>query len=162
VLGNLEPLAFPPIEMDYSGMPEGMPHVLDAKAKWDEKSPEYKGTKAVLADLSDEMRARLQQAALAAYRALRVRDYGRIDLRLTEAGDVYVIEVNASYEADWSLAARRAGGLDSCAGACFRNQVSAGSKVQQREATSRHSLLFRDSLEPRSVLVGLCGNLIRA
>jgi D-alanine-D-alanine ligase len=25
-----------------------------------------------------------------------VRDYGRIDLRLTEAGEVYVIEVNAS------------------------------------------------------------------
>ncbi len=42
------------------------------------------------------MRARLQKVALAAYRALRVRDYGRIDLRLTEAGEVYVIEVNAS------------------------------------------------------------------
>jgi D-alanine-D-alanine ligase len=34
--------------------------------------------------------------ALDAYRALRVRDYGRIDLRLTESGEVYVIEVNAS------------------------------------------------------------------
>jgi D-alanine-D-alanine ligase len=38
----------------------------------------------------------LQKVALDAYRALRVRDYGRIDLRLTEAGEVYVIEVNAS------------------------------------------------------------------
>ena len=34
--------------------------------------------------------------ALDAYRALRVRDYGRIDLRLTETGEIYVIEVNAS------------------------------------------------------------------
>ena len=34
--------------------------------------------------------------AVNAYRALRVRDYGRIDLRLTESGEVYVIEVNAS------------------------------------------------------------------
>jgi D-alanine-D-alanine ligase len=96
VLGNAEPQAFPPIEMDFSGMPEGAPRVLDAKAKWDEASPEYQGTRAVLADVPDEVRARLQKTALDAYRALRVRDYGRIDLRLTETGEAYVIEVNAS------------------------------------------------------------------
>jgi D-alanine-D-alanine ligase len=96
VLGNTTPEAFPPIEMDFSGLPAGAPRVLDAKAKWDEKSPEYKGTRPVLAELPDELRARLQKVAVDAYRALRVRDYGRIDMRLTEAGDVYVIEVNAS------------------------------------------------------------------
>ncbi len=96
VLGNHEPQAFPPIEMDFSGLPPGAPHVLDSKAKWDEKSAQYQGTRAVLPELSTEIQARLQQVAVAAYRALRVRDYGRIDLRLTGAGDVYVIEVNAS------------------------------------------------------------------
>jgi D-alanine-D-alanine ligase len=96
VLGNQEPQAFPAIEMDFSGMPEGMAHVLDSKAKWDEKSAEYKGTKAVLADIPDEVHARLQKVAVDAYRALRVRDYGRIDMRLTPTGEVYVIEVNAS------------------------------------------------------------------
>jgi D-alanine-D-alanine ligase len=96
VLGNQEPVAFPPVEMDFSGMPAGVPHILDARAKWDEGSPEYNGSRAVVAKLTDELRARLQQIAVAAYRALRVRDYGRIDLRLTEAGDIYVIEVNAS------------------------------------------------------------------
>jgi D-alanine-D-alanine ligase len=96
VLGNVAPQAFPPIEMDFSGLPDGLPHVLDAKAKWDEKSPQYKGTRAVVAELPDELRARLQKTALDAYRALRVRDYGRIDMRLTEAGEIYVIEVNAS------------------------------------------------------------------
>lgn len=97
VLGNQSPTAFPPIEMDFSGMPDGTPRILDAKAKWDTKSAEYQGTQAVLADnLPDELRARLQKVALDAYRALRVRDYGRIDLRLTETGEIYVIEVNAS------------------------------------------------------------------
>jgi D-alanine-D-alanine ligase len=38
----------------------------------------------------------LQKVAIDAYRALRVRDYGRIDMRLTPTGEVYVIEVNAS------------------------------------------------------------------
>ena len=75
---------------------EGAPRVLDSKAKWDEKSKEYKGTRSVLAQLPDELRARLQKVSVDAYRALRVKDYGRVDLRLTETGDIYVIEVNAS------------------------------------------------------------------
>jgi D-alanine-D-alanine ligase len=65
-------------------------------AKWDERSKEFKGTKSVLANLPDELRARLQKVAVDAYRALRVRDYGRVDLRLTDTGDIYVLEVNAS------------------------------------------------------------------
>lgn len=96
VLGNQDPQAFPPIEIDYSGLPAGKPRVLDAKAKWAEDSVEYKGTKSILAEIPDELRARLHRVALEAYRALRVRDYGRIDLRLTEDGEIFVIEVNAS------------------------------------------------------------------
>ena len=95
VLGNREPLAFPPVEMDFSGMPAGSPHVLGYEAKWDEKSPEYKGTQAVLPELPDDLKARLQKAALDACRALLVRDYGRVDLRLTDTGEIYVIDINA-------------------------------------------------------------------
>ena len=47
--------------MDFSGFPEGVPKVLDTKAKWDERSSEYKGTKSVLADLPDELRARCRR-----------------------------------------------------------------------------------------------------
>ena len=113
VLGNREPVAFPPIEMDFSGMPEGMPHIVGSKAKWKKNSAEYKGTKSVLADLPDELRAKLQKAAIDAYRALRVRDYGRVDLRLTESGEIYVIEVNASCyleeNSEFAVAAQAAG-----------------------------------------------------
>src|SRR4029079_5740894 len=96
ILGNRDPLAFPPIEMDFSGLPEGAPRVLDSKAKWSKESAEYKGTKSVLPDVDDELRARLQKVSLDAYRALRVRDYGRVDLRLNDAGEIFVIEVHAS------------------------------------------------------------------
>jgi D-alanine-D-alanine ligase len=113
VLGNVDPQAFPPVEMDFSGLPDGAAHVLDAKAKWDEHSAEYKGTRAVLPELPDEIRARLQRVALDAYRALRVRDYGRIDLRLTTTGEIFVIEVNASCylerSAEFAFAAEAAG-----------------------------------------------------
>jgi D-alanine-D-alanine ligase len=96
VLGNGQPKALPPVEVDFTGFPEGVPKVMDSKAKWDERSKEYKGTKSVIANLPDELRAKLQKVAVDAYRALRVRDYGRVDLRLTETGEIYVLEVNAS------------------------------------------------------------------
>jgi D-alanine-D-alanine ligase len=96
VLGNIDAVAFPPVEVDFSGLPKGKPHILDAKAKVDEKSVEYTGTKSIVADLPDELRARLMDVSRRAYRALRVRDYGRVDLRLTDTGDIYVLEVNAS------------------------------------------------------------------
>jgi D-alanine-D-alanine ligase len=96
VLGNAQPKPLPPVEVDFTGFPEGAPKVLDSKAKWDERRKEYKGTRSVLANLPDELRARLQKVAVDAYRALRVRDYGRVDLRLTDTGEIYVLEVNAS------------------------------------------------------------------
>jgi D-alanine-D-alanine ligase len=96
VLGNREAVAFPPVEMDFSGLPDGAPRVLDYKAKWEKNSAEYKGTKAVLPDLPEELRARLQKVALDACRALLVRDYARVDLRLTDTQEIYVIEVNAN------------------------------------------------------------------
>jgi D-alanine-D-alanine ligase len=115
VLGNAQPKALPPIEVDFTGFPEGVPKVMDSKAKWDERSKEYKGTRSVLAQLPDELRARLQKVAVDACRALRVRDYGRVDLRLTDTGDIYVLEVNASCyldkESEFAMAAA-AGGLN--------------------------------------------------
>lgn len=96
VLGNQELTAFPPIEMDFSGMQEGSVRIMDKQAKFDETSHRFQGTKAVVANLEPELKARLQKVSLNAYRALRVRDYGRIDLRLTDTGEIYVIEVNAN------------------------------------------------------------------
>ena len=45
-----------------------------------------------LASLPDELRAKLQKVSVDAYRALRVRDYGRVDLRLTDTGDIVHID----------------------------------------------------------------------
>jgi D-alanine-D-alanine ligase len=113
VLGNVRATAFPPVEIDFSGMPEGAPKVLDSKAKWDTDSPEFKGSVAKIAELDDELRARLQETAVAACRAVRVRGYGRADLRLTAAGDLHVIEVNANpyleKGAEFAMGAQAAG-----------------------------------------------------
>jgi len=113
VLGNREPVAFPPVEVDFSGMPDGAPQILGTEAKWQPESAEFKGTKSILPELPDELRAKLQKTALDAARAVRMRDYGRVDLRLTDTGDIYVIEVNANCylekESELAMAAKAAG-----------------------------------------------------
>jgi D-alanine-D-alanine ligase len=96
IFGNEDLTALPPLEMDFSGLKDGSVKVMDKQAKFDENSDRFHGTKAILPDLEPELRARLQKVSLEAYRALRVRDYGRIDLRLAETGEIFVIEVNAN------------------------------------------------------------------
>jgi D-alanine-D-alanine ligase len=96
VLGNDEPQALAPIELDFSGLPDDSPRVADSAAKWAKGSLRYKATKSVVAQIPAELSERLQKTAVAACRALQVRDYGRVDMRLTEAGELYVIEVNGN------------------------------------------------------------------
>jgi D-alanine-D-alanine ligase len=113
VLGNEELTALPPLEMDFSGMKDGSLKVMDNEAKFDENSDRFHGTKPILPELEPELRARLQRVSLDAYRALRVRDYGRIDLRLAETGEIFVIEVNANCyleeHSEFAMAARAHG-----------------------------------------------------
>ncbi len=113
VLGNRKAIALPPIEMDFSGLPEGTPRFLDRNAKFGEGTAEFEGTKAKVAEIDDALRDKLQSISVAAYRALKVRDYGRVDLRLTDSGELYVLEVNASCylekNSEFSQAAAAAG-----------------------------------------------------
>jgi D-alanine-D-alanine ligase len=115
VLGNRDRIAFPPIELDFSGLPDDAPHILDYKAKWEEDSAEFKGTRAVVPDLPDELKARLQEVAVKACRALLISDFARVDLRLKDTGDIYVIEVNTPCDLDPTgefATGARAGGLE--------------------------------------------------
>jgi D-alanine-D-alanine ligase len=113
VLGNQSAVALPPVEMDFSGLKDGQPHIMDHKAKWVKKSQAYQGTKAVVAELPDELRAKLHKVSLDACRALRARDYARVDLRVRETGEIYVLEVNSSCDLDphgeFAMAAAAAG-----------------------------------------------------
>ncbi|MEW5849450.1 MAG: ATP-grasp domain-containing protein [Myxococcota bacterium] len=95
VIGGLDPQVLSVVELDFSGLPHGAVHVASYDAKWKARTKAYKGTKSVIArEISDELRSRLKKVAREAYLALRLRDYGRVDVRVTEAGEIYVIEVN--------------------------------------------------------------------
>ena len=114
VLGNENPEALPVIELDLSKLPEGMPRIAAAEVKWGKGTKAYRDTKSIVAtDLSEETTALLQSTAVAAYQALELRDYGRVDMRLKPDGTVAVIEVNPNpwlaSRAELAQAARKAG-----------------------------------------------------
>jgi len=120
VLGNANAQALPVIELDFSGFPEDRPRIASWEAKWGEdgegSGAEYAGTRSVFPEgLDGDLEARMQTAAIDAFHALRLRDYARIDLRVSDASEIYVIEVNPNCylerESEFARAAQR-GGLE--------------------------------------------------
>ena len=118
VLGNASPEALPIIELDFTGFPAGRPRIASWEAKWgdegDARGEEYMGNDSVFPESLDEALAeKIRSTAVQAFQALRLRDYARVDLRVTEAGDVYVIEVNPNCylesDSEFARAAARAG-----------------------------------------------------
>jgi D-alanine-D-alanine ligase len=114
ILGCDAPEALPLVELDLSKLPEGTPRIASTEVKWEKDTEAYKRTRShVVEDLDEKTTAKLQEAAVAAYQALKLRDYGRIDMRLTARGQVYVIEANPnpwlSSTAEFALAARKSG-----------------------------------------------------
>jgi D-alanine-D-alanine ligase len=103
VLGNVDPQALPVIELDFSAFPPDRPKVASYEAKWGEggtggageTGAEFAGTKSIFpTDLPADLVTRMQAVAVSAFNALRLRDYGRVDLRVTPDERIYVIEVN--------------------------------------------------------------------
>lgn len=83
-------------------------------AKWDEGYRDRKGIRNVIArPLSKAVRERIYETCRTAYRALWLRDYARLDLRLSADGEIWVLEANAnpfiSYGHDMANAAAKAG-----------------------------------------------------
>ncbi|MEA2491655.1 MAG: D-alanine-D-alanine ligase [Acidobacteriota bacterium] len=114
VVGNDKPEALPVVELDLSKLPEGMPHIAGYEVKFDVRTEAYKKTKSAPArDLGDELVKTIHETAVTAYRALKLRDYGRLDLRLAESGRVYVIEANPNPwldpTAEFMMAAKESG-----------------------------------------------------
>src|SRR5688500_7232468 len=114
VLGNDKPEALPVIELDLSKLPDGTPRIAAAEVKWGKGTKAYRDTKSMVAtDLAEETVLALQQTAVAAYQALELRDYGRIDMRLQPDGRVQVIEANPnpwlSSRAEFAMAVRKSG-----------------------------------------------------
>ncbi len=94
VLGNSESTVLPVSEIAYS-LPSGMPRILTFTAKWEPDSLYFQGTKPVCpANVGAEERQRITETAAAAFGLLGGKGYARVDMRMDQEGQLYVIEVN--------------------------------------------------------------------
>lgn len=99
VLGNDRLKVLPPRELKFSKVPEGEPKFASFKAKWDEGYRERWGIfSAFPDDLSESLQRSIATVAKRVFRALQMRGFGRIDLRLTDEGKLVVVEANPNPE----------------------------------------------------------------
>jgi D-alanine-D-alanine ligase len=95
MLGHPTPRVLPLSEIDFSALPADAPRIVSYDAKWTTGSVDDLGTVPVLHPLlPNAIAARVRRAAAEAFRAVGVRDYGRVDVRLAASGIPYVVDVN--------------------------------------------------------------------
>jgi len=98
VLGNARLQTLPAREVRFGSKDEGGPVFATSRVKLDEEYRDKWKIEYGHAGLSEETEKRVGRVAKRIYRFLRIRDYGRIDMRLTPEGDIYFLEANPNPE----------------------------------------------------------------
>lgn len=97
IIGNERLQTFPVWELLFTKMPPETARIATRRVKWDRKYQARNGIETRAAgDLPPGMEERIQRICKRVYRALGMSGYARMDLRLTEQGQIYVIEANAN------------------------------------------------------------------
>jgi D-alanine-D-alanine ligase len=113
LLGWPVPRVLPPGEILFNDLPKGHPHILTYSAKWRANSVDSIGTPSVAAVLRPHELRKVAAIGRRTFEVLGLRDYGRVDVRLDDRGDPYVIDVNPncdlSDDGGFARAAKRAG-----------------------------------------------------
>ncbi|MFO7978717.1 MAG: hypothetical protein R6U64_08670 [Bacteroidales bacterium] len=108
------PQVLPVAEIRFS-YPEGKPRIVGYRAKWDEASFEYANTtRSFEFPVADQpLISRLKQITLQCWRAFDLKGYARVDFRVDDQQNIFVLEINAnpciSADAGFVAAAAQAG-----------------------------------------------------
>jgi D-alanine-D-alanine ligase len=113
LIGGPVPRVLPPGEILFHDLPQGHPHILTFASKWQPDTIDSLATPSVPAVLRPPELRRVGAIGRRAFEVLGLCDYGRVDVRLDERGDPYVIDVNPncdlSEDGGFALASGRAG-----------------------------------------------------
>jgi len=86
---------FPPREVFFDNMPADVPRIATYHAKWNDAYRKKWGiTNGPAKELPLAIQESLPKLARNVYRWLKIRGFGRLDVRLTPDGELYVIEAN--------------------------------------------------------------------
>ena len=94
--GTGDPVLLPASEIAFGPPTTDRPWpIYTYTAKWNENSEEFANAAVrVGVELPPDVDARLRDTVLRVYHLLGARDYARVDLRLTSAGELFVLEMN--------------------------------------------------------------------
>ena len=96
-VGILGSQVLPIAEIDFSAMPDEYWRIVSYRSKWQTGSDEDLGSVPHCpADLPADLTAELGRIALASWRVVGGRGYGRVDMRIDESGRPWILEVNAN------------------------------------------------------------------
>jgi D-alanine-D-alanine ligase len=114
VMGNRKLTVLPPREIFFHAVPDDAPKFATFKAKWDDSYRKKWGIQnGPATELPPGVPEKLCRLARKVYRVLKIRGFGRVDVRLTPAGEVVVIEANPNpslaCEDDFAQSAATAG-----------------------------------------------------
>lgn len=91
------PVVLPLAEIDFSRLPAGSPPVVDYAAKWDQSAFSFHNTPRLIpAPLDGPLADEIRRLALSAWQATGCTGYARVDLRLANNRDLFILEVNAN------------------------------------------------------------------
>ena len=94
-VGFVGNVTLPISEIDFGKMPEDSWRILSFAAKWEKGSTEDVGSRPVCpAQVDRQLEKRIVSIAEAAWRAVGGDGYGRVDLRVDDAGQPWILEVN--------------------------------------------------------------------
>jgi D-alanine-D-alanine ligase len=95
ILGNQSLQSLPVWELFFTNMPADAKRIATDRVKWSVKYQKKYGIDSGPAkDLLEPMAEKIQHLCKRAYRGLELSGYARIDMRLDEAGNVWVLEAN--------------------------------------------------------------------
>ena len=94
VMGNERAVVLPPWEFAMTKIDDGKPLIASDRAKWDPEYQKQVGLKTGPARMSKELTSHLMDLSRQIYRLLGMSGYARLDYRVTDAGDAYLLEAN--------------------------------------------------------------------
>ncbi len=95
VIGNRKLISYPVWELPFEHLPEGTLPIATEKLKWDVAfQKRNKITTHRARDLDPALERRIGRMCKQIYRIMGITGYARMDLRLSETGEVYVLEAN--------------------------------------------------------------------
>ena len=94
VIGNQNIQTYAPWELVMEKLPEGAENIATLKVKWDPAYQEKVGVATRAADLTPEQSKNLERLSKRIYRHLFLSGYARLDYRMTDEGQFYLLEAN--------------------------------------------------------------------